>query len=155
MYVCVCVCRRNFNLETLLCDPALVEQYKGCSVGIFRLAPQDYHRYHIPVDGAPTPPPASPPPLPSDPIGSAPARVSNEGGLGVPLAPWSLLGWGRAGNLAAGVMGPSVTIEGAYYTVVRTCACTIRRRRRRHTRARNRSAFVAPATGHCMRRIVN
>lgn len=57
---------RNFNLETLLCDPALVEQYKGCSVGIFRLAPQDYHRYHIPVDG---------------------------------------------------VMGPSVTIEGAYYTV--------------------------------------
>ena len=44
-------CRRNFTLETLLCDPTLVEQYKGCSLGIFRLAPQDYHRYHIPVDG--------------------------------------------------------------------------------------------------------
>ncbi len=42
---------RNFSLETLLQDPYLVERYANCSVGIFRLAPQDYHRYHIPVDG--------------------------------------------------------------------------------------------------------
>ena len=28
-----------------------VSRYKNGALGIFRLAPQDYHRFHIPVDG--------------------------------------------------------------------------------------------------------
>jgi len=43
--------RRNFSVQTLLQDEELAKQFQGCSVGVFRLAPQDYHRYHIPVDG--------------------------------------------------------------------------------------------------------
>jgi phosphatidylserine decarboxylase len=27
------------------------QQFEGGSLAIFRLAPQDYHRFHIPVDG--------------------------------------------------------------------------------------------------------
>lgn len=44
---------REFSLERLLGKvyPEDVERYKGGSLGIFRLAPQDYHRFHIPVDG--------------------------------------------------------------------------------------------------------
>lgn len=44
---------REFNLQRLLGDayPEDVKRYVGGSLGIFRLAPQDYHRFHIPVDG--------------------------------------------------------------------------------------------------------
>lgn len=44
---------REFSLERLLgkAYPEDVERYKGGAMGIFRLAPQDYHRFHIPVDG--------------------------------------------------------------------------------------------------------
>jgi phosphatidylserine decarboxylase len=44
---------RDFSLQQLLGDayPLDAKRYKGGSMGIFRLAPQDYHRFHIPVDG--------------------------------------------------------------------------------------------------------
>jgi phosphatidylserine decarboxylase len=44
---------REFTLQRLLGDayPEDVSRYHGGSLGIFRLAPQDYHRFHIPVDG--------------------------------------------------------------------------------------------------------
>ncbi|XP_014555989.1 hypothetical protein COCVIDRAFT_100934 [Bipolaris victoriae FI3] len=44
---------RDFTIERLLGDayPQDVKRYHGGSLGIFRLAPQDYHRFHIPVDG--------------------------------------------------------------------------------------------------------
>ncbi|KAL7746515.1 phosphatidylserine decarboxylase [Sorochytrium milnesiophthora] len=42
---------RNFSVAGLLDDPGMAEYYKGGSLFIFRLAPQDYHRFHIPVDG--------------------------------------------------------------------------------------------------------
>ncbi|EYE91599.1 putative phosphatidylserine decarboxylase Psd2 [Aspergillus ruber CBS 135680] len=44
---------REFSLERLLGDayPEDVSRYKNGALGIFRLAPQDYHRFHIPVDG--------------------------------------------------------------------------------------------------------
>lgn len=44
---------REFSVERLLGDayPEDAARYKNCSLGIFRLAPQDYHRFHIPVDG--------------------------------------------------------------------------------------------------------
>ena len=44
---------REFTVERLLGDayPQDVARYQGGSLGIFRLAPQDYHRFHIPVDG--------------------------------------------------------------------------------------------------------
>ncbi|CAG8598671.1 1042_t:CDS:10 [Paraglomus occultum] len=42
---------RNFSLETLLGDAAAAQTFAGGSLGIFRLAPQDYHRFHFPVDG--------------------------------------------------------------------------------------------------------
>ncbi|KAL6074010.1 Phosphatidylserine decarboxylase proenzyme 2 [Balamuthia mandrillaris] len=42
---------KHFSLSTLLKDENLVETFTGGSIGIFRLAPQDYHRFHIPVDG--------------------------------------------------------------------------------------------------------
>ncbi|EEP75333.1 conserved hypothetical protein [Uncinocarpus reesii 1704] len=44
---------REFSLERLLgkAYPEDVQRYKGGAMGIFRLAPQDYHRFHIPVDG--------------------------------------------------------------------------------------------------------
>lgn len=44
---------REFSVERLL-GSAFAEEskrYTGGSLGIFRLAPQDYHRFHIPVDG--------------------------------------------------------------------------------------------------------
>ncbi|RKP22924.1 phosphatidylserine decarboxylase-domain-containing protein, partial [Syncephalis pseudoplumigaleata] len=40
-----------FTLPRLLDDPELAASYEGGSLCIFRLAPQDYHRFHIPVDG--------------------------------------------------------------------------------------------------------
>lgn len=44
---------REFSIARLFGDayPDLVEKFIGGSLGIFRLAPQDYHRFHIPVDG--------------------------------------------------------------------------------------------------------
>ncbi|KAK3899778.1 phosphatidylserine decarboxylase-domain-containing protein [Staphylotrichum tortipilum] len=45
---------REFSVRRLLGDayPEDVGRYEsGGGVGIFRLAPQDYHRFHIPVDG--------------------------------------------------------------------------------------------------------
>lgn len=44
---------REFSLKRLLGDayPEDAARYEGGALGIFRLAPQDYHRFHIPVDG--------------------------------------------------------------------------------------------------------
>ena len=44
---------REFSVEHLLGDayPEDVKRYINGSLGIFRLAPQDYHRFHVPVDG--------------------------------------------------------------------------------------------------------
>ncbi|KAL8872777.1 MAG: hypothetical protein Q9174_001653 [Haloplaca sp. 1 TL-2023] len=44
---------REFTIENLLGDayPEDAKRYKTGALGIFRLAPQDYHRFHIPVDG--------------------------------------------------------------------------------------------------------
>ncbi|KAG8526709.1 uncharacterized protein KY384_008138 [Bacidia gigantensis] len=44
---------REFSVERLLgkAYPEDAKRYKNGSLGIFRLAPQDYHRFHIPVDG--------------------------------------------------------------------------------------------------------
>ncbi|KIX95963.1 uncharacterized protein Z520_08218 [Fonsecaea multimorphosa CBS 102226] len=44
---------RDYSLEKLFGEayPLEAKRYKGGSMGIFRLAPQDYHRFHVPVDG--------------------------------------------------------------------------------------------------------
>lgn len=44
---------REFSVERLLGNayPGDAKRYVGGAMGIFRLAPQDYHRFHIPVDG--------------------------------------------------------------------------------------------------------
>jgi phosphatidylserine decarboxylase len=44
---------REFSVERLLGDayPQDAKRYHGGALGIMRLAPQDYHRFHIPVDG--------------------------------------------------------------------------------------------------------
>ncbi|KAL7651980.1 phosphatidylserine decarboxylase, variant 3 [Aspergillus niger] len=44
---------REFSVARLLGDayPEDVQRFKNGALGIFRLAPQDYHRFHIPVDG--------------------------------------------------------------------------------------------------------
>ncbi|KAF2762800.1 hypothetical protein EJ05DRAFT_491095 [Pseudovirgaria hyperparasitica] len=44
---------REFTVERLLGNayPDDVKRFQGGALGIFRLAPQDYHRFHIPVDG--------------------------------------------------------------------------------------------------------
>lgn len=44
---------REFTIKRLLGDayPEDVHRYERGALGIFRLAPQDYHRFHIPVDG--------------------------------------------------------------------------------------------------------
>jgi len=42
---------KGFTLKSLLEDDALATKFNNCSIVISRLAPQDYHRYHIPVDG--------------------------------------------------------------------------------------------------------
>ncbi|KAF9113300.1 hypothetical protein BGX27_001836 [Mortierella sp. AM989] len=42
---------RQFTITRLLADESLAKKYEGGSLAIFRLAPQDYHRYHIPVKG--------------------------------------------------------------------------------------------------------
>lgn len=44
---------KEYSMEKLLGDayPLDAKRYKNGGLGIFRLAPQDYHRFHIPVDG--------------------------------------------------------------------------------------------------------
>lgn len=44
---------REFSVERLLgkAYPEDAKRYTNGALGIFRLAPQDYHRFHIPVDG--------------------------------------------------------------------------------------------------------
>ncbi|OAA50721.1 Phosphatidylserine decarboxylase [Cordyceps fumosorosea ARSEF 2679] len=44
---------REFSMKRLLGDayPDDVARFENGALGIFRLAPQDYHRFHIPVDG--------------------------------------------------------------------------------------------------------
>jgi len=42
---------KNFSLNHLLRDEKIAAQYEGGSIAIFRLAPQDYHRFHSPVEG--------------------------------------------------------------------------------------------------------
>lgn len=44
---------REFSVERLLGNtyPEDVKRYQNGAMGIFRLAPQDYHRFHVPVDG--------------------------------------------------------------------------------------------------------
>jgi phosphatidylserine decarboxylase len=44
---------RDFSIQRLLGDAFKKEakNYVGGALAIFRLAPQDYHRYHSPVDG--------------------------------------------------------------------------------------------------------
>lgn len=44
---------REFSVERLLGEayPQDAKRYHGGALGIMRLAPQDYHRFHIPVDG--------------------------------------------------------------------------------------------------------
>jgi len=41
---------KHFNLANLLKSEILVEKFKNASLLIARLAPQDYHRFHIPID---------------------------------------------------------------------------------------------------------
>ncbi|KAF9129071.1 hypothetical protein BGW39_004498 [Mortierella sp. 14UC] len=42
---------RQFTVGRLIGDNELAKKFEGGSLAIFRLAPQDYHRYHIPVKG--------------------------------------------------------------------------------------------------------
>lgn len=44
---------RDYSIEKLLGDayPMDAKRYRNGGLGIFRLAPQDYHRFHVPVDG--------------------------------------------------------------------------------------------------------
>ncbi|KAJ2900990.1 phosphatidylserine decarboxylase [Zalerion maritima] len=44
---------RDFSVKRLLGDayPEDASRFEGGPLGIFRLAPQDYHRFHFPVDG--------------------------------------------------------------------------------------------------------
>lgn len=41
----------EFSLSKLLGDEILASEFYGGALAIFRLAPQDYHRFHSPVDG--------------------------------------------------------------------------------------------------------
>jgi phosphatidylserine decarboxylase len=44
---------KDFNMQRLLGSayPDEAAKFEGGALGIFRLAPQDYHRFHVPVDG--------------------------------------------------------------------------------------------------------
>lgn len=41
---------RNFTLQSLLGSKELGSVFEGGSLAIFRLAPQDYHRFHSPIE---------------------------------------------------------------------------------------------------------
>lgn len=43
---------QSFNLEELLGDPVIADQYQKGSLLISRLCPVDYHRFHFPTDGS-------------------------------------------------------------------------------------------------------
>ena len=44
---------REFSVARLLGEASStqIDKYNGGALAIFRLAPQDYHRFHSPVDG--------------------------------------------------------------------------------------------------------
>jgi len=42
---------QDFSLQRLFGDEEFAKEFNGGSMAIFRLAPQDYHRFHVPVDG--------------------------------------------------------------------------------------------------------
>lgn len=42
---------RSFSISKLLGEESSNSNFDDCSVAVFRLAPQDYHRFHSPVDG--------------------------------------------------------------------------------------------------------
>ncbi len=42
---------QNFSVSALLGSDALASLFEGGSIAVFRLAPQDYHRYHFPING--------------------------------------------------------------------------------------------------------
>ncbi|KAI1321736.1 hypothetical protein EDD11_000012 [Mortierella claussenii] len=42
---------KAFTVQNLLQDEALASQYQDGGIALFRLAPQDYHRFHSPVQG--------------------------------------------------------------------------------------------------------
>ncbi|KAG0290128.1 hypothetical protein BGZ96_006381 [Linnemannia gamsii] len=42
---------KAFTLQNLLRNTLLASQFEGGSIALFRLAPQDYHRFHSPVSG--------------------------------------------------------------------------------------------------------
>ncbi|KAF8924470.1 hypothetical protein BGZ58_001763 [Dissophora ornata] len=42
---------KSFTIEHLIQDADLAAKYEGGAIAIFRLAPQDYHRFHSPVTG--------------------------------------------------------------------------------------------------------
>jgi phosphatidylserine decarboxylase len=43
---------KNFTLANLFQDEALANSLDGGSIAVFRLAPQDYHRFHAPARGS-------------------------------------------------------------------------------------------------------
>jgi phosphatidylserine decarboxylase len=45
----------RFTLEQFLEDEKLAEEYQDAAMAILRLAPNDYHRYHFPYPGIPSP----------------------------------------------------------------------------------------------------
>ena len=45
----------DYTLARLLSDPALAERFQGGLLWLFRLCPEDYHRYIWPADGLPGP----------------------------------------------------------------------------------------------------
>ncbi|KAF9106434.1 hypothetical protein BGX27_009174 [Mortierella sp. AM989] len=42
---------KSFSVQNLVRDETLAAEFEGGSIALFRLAPQDYHRYHSPVTG--------------------------------------------------------------------------------------------------------
>ncbi|KAK3817800.1 MAG: phosphatidylserine decarboxylase-domain-containing protein [Benniella sp.] len=42
---------KSFSVEQLVQDAELAAKFEGGSIALFRLAPQDYHRFHSPVTG--------------------------------------------------------------------------------------------------------
>jgi phosphatidylserine decarboxylase len=59
----VFVKNQRFDLAALLGDPSLAAEYARGSLVLSRLCPVDYHRFHFPVCGVPSPPRLIPGPL--------------------------------------------------------------------------------------------